>query len=336
MTRKFMFLAAAAMTAGFISCNNQNTTYQVIADMPAEANSTMAYLVDYDNGENIDSVLVTDGKATFTGEIDSAMVVRLIVDGNRYAQLILESGNIEIDSTRKVTGSPLNTRFDEISTELLSIAAGYDSCTTEEAKDSVVEKYNAEMKRHMSENISNPIGYMFFIQQAYEMAPDELNAELEKNPALKNSIRISKLVEMNNRKAATSVGQKYLDFDIDGKKLSDYVGKDGKYLLVDFWASWCGPCIRQTAVIKDIYAKHKDKLNVLGVAVWDKPEATKRAIEQHELSWDCIINAQNIPTDLYGISGIPCIILISPDGTILSRDKQSDELKADVDKYLAQ
>ncbi len=177
---------------------------------------------------------------------------------------------------------------------------------------------------------------MCFMDMASEMSPEDLTAALEQYPAFKSSKRVSDLVEKNIRKAETSVGKKYVDFDINGKKLSDYVGRDGKYLLVDFWASWCGPCIRQTKVLKEIYAQYKDAgLEVLGVAVWDKPEDTLKAIERHDLPWDCIIDAQTIPTDLYGISGIPCIILISPDGTILSRDKQGDELKADVDRYLS-
>lgn len=71
-------------------------------------------------------------------------------------------------------------------------------------------------------------------------------------------------------------------------------------------------CIRQTVVLKDIYNKYKDKgLEVLGVAVWDEPDATLRAIEQHQLPWKSIIGAGTIPTDLYGITGIPCIILLT-------------------------
>ena len=104
--------------------------------------------------------------------------------------------------------------------------------------------------------------------------------------------------------------------------------KSDKKVLVDFWASWCGPCMRQAAVLKEIYAEYHDKgLEIVGVAVWDEPQNTLEAIKTKELPWNNILNAQTIPTDLYGISGIPCIIIIGPDGTILSRDKQGDELK---------
>ena len=89
-------------------------------------------------------------------------------------------------------------------------------------------------------------------------------------------------------------------------------------------------------MLKDIQQKYKDddRLDILGVAVWDEVDATRQAIQQHGLTWPCILDAQTIPTDLYGISGIPCIILFGPDGTILSRDKQDDDLRAAVDAAL--
>ena len=119
-------------------------------------------------------------------------------------------------------------------------------------------------------------------------------------------------------------GDLFTDFSIpqpDGSiaKLSDYAGK-GKYLLVDFWASWCGPCKREIPNIKAAYDKyHGDKFDVLSVAVWDEPADTKKAAAELGISWNQIINAQKIPTDLYGIDGIPHIILFGPDGTIVKR-----------------
>ena len=87
---------------------------------------------------------------------------------------------------------------------------------------------------------------------------------------------------------------------------------------------------------EELYAKYKDRgLNVVGVAVWDKPEDTEKAIKSHELPWPCIVNAQTIPTDLYGIQGIPCIIVINSEGIIVSRDKQSEALVKDVDEVMA-
>lgn len=195
-------------------------------------------------------------------------------------------------------------------------------------------EYNSYMDSVVAANATNPIGYMFFINQAYDYDLPRLNKALEQYPAMKGYQRTAKLVEALQQKEKTQPGNKFIDFTITNdsisQSLSDYVGK-GRYTLVDFWASWCGPCIRETKVLKKIREEFQGKpLDILGVAVWDEPANTEAAIKRHELPWPQIINAQSVPTDLYGISGIPCIILFGPDGTIISRDLQGEELTKSV------
>ena len=130
-------------------------------------------------------------------------------------------------------------------------------------------------------------------------------------------------------------GQLFTDFTItqeDGTKvsLSDYVGK-GKFVLVDFWASWCGPCRREIPNIKAVWEKyHGDSFEVLSVAVWDKPADSKAAIAEEGLAWPQIINAQQVPTDIYGIEGIPHIILFGPDGVIVKRNLRGPQIEQAV------
>lgn len=137
---------------------------------------------------------------------------------------------------------------------------------------------------------------------------------------------------------ATAEGKPFVDFSIpqpDGtvKSLSDYAG-NGKYCLVDMWASWCGPCKRQMPFIREAYEKFADKgLNVVSVAVWDKPEETIEAAEKNGIVWNQIIDAQHIPTDIYGVTGIPMIMLIGPDGTILKRNLSNEDIIAEIEKY---
>jgi thiol-disulfide isomerase/thioredoxin len=162
----------------------------------------------------------------------------------------------------------------------------------------------------------------------------QLDSALALAPAnYKEYTRIAKQVKAFNQLELTAEGKMFTDFTVEstGEKLSDYVGK-GNYVLVDFWASWCGPCKREIPNLVKILKKHQDKgLTVLGVAVWDKVEDTKQAIETFKIEWPVMLDAQTGPTDLYGISGIPHIILFAPDGTIVSRGLQGGELAAAVD-----
>lgn len=118
-------------------------------------------------------------------------------------------------------------------------------------------------------------------------------------------------------------------------KLSDFVGK-GKYVVVDFFASWCGPCMAETPYLKAAYNKYsKDKLTIVSVAVADRPEDTMKAVKQHGISWNVIMNAQNTPGRLYGFRSIPQIYLFGPDGTLLETEGlRGPDLDKTLSKYI--
>jgi thiol-disulfide isomerase/thioredoxin len=152
--------------------------------------------------------------------------------------------------------------------------------------------------------------------------------------ALANEPSIVAIRKLTDNQLATAEGKMFTDFEVDGHKLSDYVGK-GKYMMVDFWASWCGPCKGEIPNIKNVYDKyHGDDFDVLSVAVWDKPEATVDTAKVYGINWNQIINAQKVPTEIYGIRGIPHIILFGPDGTILKRDLRGEEIEKTVASYV--
>lgn len=309
--------------------------YKIVANVGADYNGAKAYLTNYDTGEKTDSANVEAGTATFRGTVDEPYVALIGINGNNMASLFVENGTASFNAdTRKAFGSPLNDSYNEISEQLQAIEGSYNPDAPAEERQAVIDRYNHFTDSVMEANIDNPIGYSLLLGNIYGMPLEKLEGLVAKSATLGSSVRVSKSLDMARRSAATGEGKPYKDFEVNGQKLSDYVGKDGKYLLVDFWASWCGPCRREIPGIKKILEENSDKLNVLGVAVWDEPDATRDAMKQLDITWPVIIDAQRIPTDIYGIMGIPTILLISPDGTILVRDKQGAELKDAVEAAL--
>ena len=120
-------------------------------------------------------------------------------------------------------------------------------------------------------------------------------------------------------------------------KFSDYVGK-GKYILVDFWAPWCGPCKREIPNLKAVYDKYAGKnFDILSIAVWERQpvQVTIDTAAELGMNWSHINNAGSVPTEIYGVEGIPHLMLIGPDGTILKRGFHGAEgINAAVAEYL--
>ena len=124
----------------------------------------------------------------------------------------------------------------------------------------------------------------------------------------------------------TSVGQKAPDFSIpglDGKavKLSDY---KGKYLMIDFWASWCKPCREENPNVVKMYAQFKDKgLNILGISLDEKRDDWQRAVTADHLNWQHASEMRNFDSPVvqtYRVSEIPSNFIINPDGVIIAKN----------------
>jgi thiol-disulfide isomerase/thioredoxin len=301
--------------------------------VPGAYNGQWVYLFDYDQNLNLDSALVADGTFSFTGLPDATNYVRIQPsDRKLFANVIREAGVISVDLSdyKKISGTPLNDKWISYMTELQNLDEGD------------YETYEAINSKYLDANRNNAIGKLVFVSW-YDMLSsekvDSVYALLGEN--IKNQQGIQNIILANNKRKQTAEGMIFTDFTIangnpDGSSVSfsDYIGK-GKYVLVDFWASWCGPCIAENPTIAEVYKTHKsDKFDVLGVAVWDEREATKEAIRKHNIVWNQIIDAQKIPTDIYGIDGIPHLILFGPDGKILARNLRGDALKAKVAEVL--
>lgn len=235
----------------------------------------------------------------------------------------------------------MNAFLDDIKSLNENFQSDYDVLdkTDEAAQEALMDKYqgisDSICLTVLENNKDNYLAVMALDNVQYSLAPAELDELLnsfdEKVLAVPSVERLKKSVA---GQIATAEGKMFTDFEVNGVKFSDFVGK-GKYVLVDFWASWCGPCKREIPFIKDVYEKYEgDDFNVLSVAVWDKPEDTEAAAKEHGVVWSQIVDAQRIPTDIYGIQGIPHIMLVGPDGTIVKRNLRGADIEKTVSEYV--
>ena len=229
-----------------------------------------------------------------------------------------------------------------------------DAKAQEEFYNSFVERYVEFNLAAAKKNPDNEVAVQALMNLRGLIDDSEADAVISKmTPQMLENETVARLKAGLDARKATAEGNMFVDFTVEHVygydrsmdpqplkqevKFSDYVG-NGKYVLVDFWSPWCGPCRREVPNIKAVYDQYEDKgLEVLSLAVWErKPQShTIETAGELGMDWLHINNCGTVPTDIYGVDGIPHLMLIGPDGTILKRGFHGLEgIQAAVAEYL--
>lgn len=154
---------------------------------------------------------------------------------------------------------------------------------------------------------------------------------------LQHNYYAKELQEKLRMMRASEVGSLAPDFELKDSQgsLVKLSSMRGKYVLIDFWASWCGPCRKEIPNVTKIYADYKDKgLQVIGVSVDRDESKWRQAVEEEQLEYLQLWDSSMTTGKLYNYNGIPFIILIGPDGKILARQLRGDELRRKVSECI--
>jgi peroxiredoxin len=360
-----LFVAAVLMTA----CSTSEPHY-VVKGKIAGADSVKFFLKKRVAGQsvNIDSAIVLKGEFTMkSGKVEYPEMVSLVSgDGRRGMSFFLENSEItiagHIDSlfNAVVTGSkshseydglnkPFNTKMMELSSQYQVARQNNDTAKTSaivKEFDGIQKEMTQAQKDFVKNNPASFVSPVLLRNISYELTADETLALINGLDTTVSKIQLVK--DLKTRAEAmknVEVGKKAPDFtlnDVNDQPVALYskVGKT-KLLLVDFWASWCGPCRQENPNVVKVWKEFNKKgFDVFGVSL-DRPgakDAWMQAIEKDQLTWTHVSDLKFwdcAAAKLYGVGSIPANFLLDETGTIIARDLRGDDLLNKVKELLA-
>lgn len=363
--------ALVAIVLAGCNTDKKQTRFTITGEaLPAELNGTYAYVYETGTREAGDSVQIAEGAFTYVIDAPETSPYRIIRVGKESVRFIPEPGAVKVVADEEDGGwmiipsdsLGLNAKMiafnNEVEESLAPIQqlyrqkysdfnakkkAGFaneeERLALEAELDSIGRVYDAKNNeiatRVYEENKENALGVLAFSGISFANDSDFLAKFEGAADQVKNDNLLQRRYNGIKTAMSTQAGAKYVDFTIDNgqgqaSKLSDYL-TDNRYLLVDFWASWCGPCRAAMPHLAAINKDHSKTIRVLSLGVWEQSvEDNEKAKEELGMTWETALDKEGKGPEAYGVQGIPTLLLIAPDGTIVLRSHSADELNAKI------
>lgn len=349
------------------SCGNKNQ-FKLSGEIVPSTDGKMI-LFGFKDGQPVpvDSTQIVKGKFSFTGQATIPQLKLMSIEGqNRYiAQVFIEPSKINMtiypDSFQAnvIKGSKSQDIFQIYIDEMVSFSKkendlkarfGKAQSTGNEQElngikseyQAIVENTQLFSRNYIKKYSTSPVAAYVYLMNFIQEAPvEELDSMLKVFEPINTSEFVTAIKERADALRAFSKGAKAPDFtlyDPDGKSVSLSAYK-GKYILIDFWASWCKPCMAELPNVISTYNTYKDKgFEIIGVSLDRDRQAWLSTIKANDMKWpqvwDMDEKAQGEVANKYGVASIPHTVLIDKEGVILEVNLQGEQLKSKLAEIL--
>ncbi len=364
--KRILFFATLLFCAYTVSAK-QNVT--ITGTTTGTAPITIGKMVD-GKLQDITELKPANGKFTYNASIDEPEIYFITTpfgDATLRSPMVAENGTITVavsaeNKTIQIGGTELNKKLqkyneqqsasakESIELRKVYMAQKEDGTLTKESEEKIMEQVKllgdkdaANSYNFAKENINNVAGLFVFGSNASRL-PLEQQKEIVAL-ANKTTLQQPTMQKITNYMAAldrVAIGQPFVDFrlpNLDGKEvaLSDYTGK-GKYVMIDFWASWCGPCRMEMPNFVKAYELYKDKgLEIVGVSLDKDKESWQKGTTALGITWPQMSDLKYWSSEaaaLYAVKGIPHTVLIDPNGKIIAKNLRGEELMEKLEELL--
>ena len=308
----------------------------------------------------IDSAVVEGGKFRFEGPAD--ITARRTVtdsregDAQRFGTMFFpEPGTVSIEDnpdapagSTRVTGTPANDASSAFRASAMTLMDEYHREGTSEGRRREIEDVLGGLPRKTAEaNRDNAFGIMALEGMAPTLSGQELLDRIaEFSPGMQKSRELAALRTVAAQRLKTDIGQPYMNImqgDADGQivTLTSVIDNPAnKYTLVDFWASWCGPCMEEVPHLKQAYDKfHGQGFEIYGVSLDNDNDKWLGAIREHGMGWVQVSDLNgfdNLAAKDYAVQSIPSNFLIDAQGRIVAKNLRGEDLCSKVAELLAE
>lgn len=372
--KKNLFILS--VVAALAACENPQVNYSVRGTVPDSLNGKQVQLYACQVKDSLMSTTtVADGRFEFSGILPNPVVARVAIEGESRLSCVLDKEPVVVNydgRQAQVTGShrteamvaydafgaecSKNIKRTKIPNAIPMLLSGQRREYTEEEKRELKEVqennrkvsalYDSQLTALMKQNLDNVVGaYLFGYFYKGNGVEKDITVQDSILSVAGKEFLATPIVQRCLKAQNQRVGRTYSDIELpdkDGKlhKLSDYVG-EGRYVLLDVWASWCVGCRMETPNVIEAYKKYHDRgFDVVMVSI-DVDEGNSKWLKAMEKDSITDMGLQLIDRDskirkVYGIASIPCSMLIGPDGKIIANNLRNNDLEENLSKHLGE